>query len=320
MASCPHYQTPTKASLANRMRSRLDIPSDSRHDLSSLQAVCNPDAMKTKTPTVTKSRTTLSGGSSRKGSTKSPRLPSLETPTRSIREKTRIQPKSPTAPKHLYLIRHGQSQGQVAKKLGMDRQRDSRLRDASLTNEGIRQAQRLALYDFVEGPPELIVSSPLTRALHTALLAFSPTMSQQQQRILVHYDLAEVGSRVPENTPRPMRQVLKDLNVSENVVDTQTLLPKHDDWSTTSTLGYDGAINRGKAIRRAMHYLYHERPEQVIAVVCHYNVIRCILDDGGKTSPQNAEPIHCELHSNGQVKQMVYRKANKDDEEDNSLA
>ena len=201
-----------------------------------------------------------------------------------------------TAPKRLYLIRHGQSQGQVAKRLGMDRQRDQQLRDADLTNEGVLQAQQISNYNFGEGEPELVVSSPLTRALHTAILGFP----NPGQRILIHYDLAEVGSRVPENTPRPIHQVLKDLETTDRIVDAKALLP--DTWPTVL---YDGKNNRGKAIQRAMQYLYAERVEETIAVVCHFNVIRQILEDGGSVRPQNAIPIACELYSNGQVKQKV---------------
>jgi broad specificity phosphatase PhoE len=218
-----------------------------------------------------------------------------ETPSKST-AKHRKPKIPPTAPKRLYLIRHGQSEGQVAKRKGLDRQRDQRLRDAHLTHEGVRQAIQLVNYDFDQGIPELVVSSPLTRALHTAILGFP----NPGQRILVHYDLAEVGSRVPENTPRPIHQVLKDLEVTDHTIDALTLLP-----NTWPTVLYDGKNNRGKAIRRAMQYLYAERIEETIAVVCHFNVIREILEDGASVRPQNAVPIVCQLYPNGKVKQKV---------------
>ena len=212
-----------------------------------------------------------------------------ETPSKSTAKHRKL--KTPrTAPKRLYLIRHGQSEGQVAKRMGLDRQRDKRLRDASLTREGVRQAEQLIEYHFDQGNPELIVSSPLTRAVHTALLGFP----DPGQRILIHYDLAEVGSRVPENTPRPIHQVLKDLEATDRTIDAQTLLP--DTWPAVL---YDGKNNRGKAIRRAMQYLYADRMEETIAVVCHFNVIREILEGGACVRPRNATPIPCELYANG---------------------
>lgn len=212
------------------------------------------------------------------------------TPTTKSVAKSRQKGLPPrTTPKRLYLIRHGQSMGQVAKKLGMDRQRDPRLRDASLTKEGLRQAQDLIQYEFGD-EPELIVSSPLTRALHTALVAFP-----NHSKVLIHYDLAEIGSRVPENTPRPIQHVLRELDA--NHVDSKTLLP--DTWPTVL---YDGSHNRTKAIRRAMQYLFEERIEETIAVVCHFNVIRQILGDkGSSVQPQNATPIPCDLQPDGQV-------------------
>ena len=54
-----------------------------------------------------------------------------------------------------------------------------------------------------------------------------------------------------------------------------------------------------------MEYLYVEQAEETIAVVCHFHVIRKILEDGENVRPQNAMPIACDLYPNGQVKQIV---------------
>lgn len=287
MTSRPRYMTPTKASKANRVRT------DSDSAVSKTAPMMRPKTTAT-TETTAAMPTTVSTPSTR-GHHKSPWRPLTETPSMSTAKHLTL--KTPrTAPKRLYLIRHGQSEGQVAKRMGLDRQRDQRLRDASLTPEGVRQAQQLVEYQFDQGHPELVVSSPLTRALHTAILGFP----DPEQRILIHYDLAEVGSRVPENTPRPIQKVLKDLEATDRTIDAKTLLP--DTWPAVL---YDGKNNRGKAIRRAMQYLYAERMEDTIAVVCHFNVIREILEDGAGMRPQNATPIPCELYANGQVKQKV---------------
>ena len=284
MTSRPRYMTPTKASMANRVKTDPDAV------LVEAVPMTMPTATKTSLRTKHSNTPAL-------GQNKSPWRSMTETPY-AYRSGTKSrQTKVPcTAPKRLYLIRHGQSQGQVAKRLGMDRQRDKQLRDANLTHEGVRQARELVNYHFGEREPELVVSSPLTRALHTAILGFP----NPEQRILIHYDLAEVGSRVPENTPRPIQQVFKDLEITDRVVDAKTLVP-----NTWPIVSYDGKNNRGKAIRRAMEYLYVERAEKTIAVVCHFNVIRQILEDGANVRPQNAMPIACDLHPNGQVMQIV---------------
>jgi len=183
--------------------------------------------------------------------------------------------------------------GQAANRLGMDRRRDERLRDASLTKYGIWQAEQLTEYEFPT-PIDLIVSSPLTRALHTALLGFRSHRSSTPS-LLIHYDLAELGSRVPENMPRSIEQVLQDLGHDGTDVDSTSLKPP-----TWPNISYDSKLNRTNAIRRAMQYLHEDREEQCIAVVCHHNVIREILEDNS-VRPENADPIVCELRPNGKV-------------------
>lgn len=73
-------------------------------------------------------------------------------------------------PKTLYLIRHAESEGQAAGRRGLDRQHDPRLRDCPLTDLGVTQAA--TNIESTLGPDgmaqiELVVTSPLTRALQT---------------------------------------------------------------------------------------------------------------------------------------------------------
>ena len=110
--------------------------------------------------------------------------------------------------KTIYLIRHGHSQGQVASSNGLDRKSSPELLDCGLTKIGESQARNLSEDCFTQGELdsiELVISSPLTRALHTALVGFP------RHDILVHYDLREIGSKAPENEPRNMVDVLNDL-------------------------------------------------------------------------------------------------------------
>lgn len=200
-------------------------------------------------------------------------------------------------PKTIYLIRHGQSLGQNAKKNGMDRKTDPKLRDCDLTEKGVSEALHISTLFTEEdlAAIQLVISSPLTRALHTALLAF------QDKDILVHYDLREVGSKVPENTPRDMKLVLRDLGPTlcqrdETVtVDSDSLRPK--DWPRD----YCPSVVRKDRIRKVLHWIYKERPEITIAIVCHYNVIRSAVVEGIRLKPCNAIPIRCQLYSNGDL-------------------
>lgn len=219
-------------------------------------------------------------------------LAAMTTPTQKKKKANNSAPN-----KRLYLIRHGESMGQTAKRRGMNRKTDDRLRDAALTNQGIWQAQQLIDYPF-DPPVELVVSSPLTRALHTAVLGF-----EEEYPILVHYGLCELGgSKIPENMPRLMKQVLADIDGSTATLDYTSLKP--DKWPPT----FDVMAKRCKSLAQAMQYLYDDRPEQSIAVVCHYNVIRQIVEDAGSLRPENANPIHCELQPTGQV--VLLQEAN----------
>jgi len=106
------------------------------------------------------------------------------------------------------LYRHGESKGQAAKSNGLDRKRCPLLRDAGLTRKGVSQAKAIPslISDDVMQSIELVVSSPLTRALHTALLAFQTSVPT-----IVHYDIRECGSGIPENLPRATPDVKADL-------------------------------------------------------------------------------------------------------------
>ena len=135
-------------------------------------------------------------------------------------------------PKLVYLIRHGESMGQKAPSRKA-RQTDPSLQDCGLSDTGIQQALGLAqqLRSLQQqSNVELVLSSPLTRALQTALTAFP------NQPILCHYHLREIGSPIPENCPRPMARVLQDLqrlNHDTARVDHQQLQPP--DWPRTDS-------------------------------------------------------------------------------------
>lgn len=198
-----------------------------------------------------------------------------------------------TEPKLVYLVRHGESQGQAAKRHGMDRRRDPRLLDAGLTKIGVDQAVAIPEKMGREAHEnvQLVVSSPLTRALHTALLGFST------KPILIHYDLAELGSKVPENKPRNMKSVMKDLSdVVLGPIDYVSLQP--DLWPPKAN--YNSRETKTKRVRAAFSWLYEQREEDVLAVVCHFGIIQAAL--GFALSPQNAEPISCHLYESGQLK------------------
>lgn len=199
--------------------------------------------------------------------------------------------------KKIYLIRHGQSLGQTAKETGLDRKNDESLLDCGLTTKGELQSRNIGQFLSAKemNSIQLIVTSPLTRALRTSLLAFP------DKNLIVNYDLREIGLKVPENKPRAMKHVLKDNydllsnRKAELLFDFSSLTPS--DWPRD----HSPIVVRKDRLRRVFQWLYHEREENVIAIVCHHNVIRSAVTDGEGVRPENGLPISCSLFSNGEV-------------------
>jgi Histidine phosphatase superfamily (branch 1) len=139
----------------------------------------------------------------------------------------------------VYLIRHGESVGQTVSREA--RERNANLLDCGLTETGRQQARSIHACLLDNAKIRLVLSSPLTRALETAILAFA----NNDIPIVVHYELRELGRIIPENTPRAMAVVLKDLfppprdaaaaaavesgtTATRTIIDTETFRP--DQW------------------------------------------------------------------------------------------
>jgi broad specificity phosphatase PhoE len=187
------------------------------------------------------------------------------------------------------------------------RLKDDDLIDCGLTPKGHEQARNIpkCLGEQAYQQIELVLSSPLTRALQTAVIAF-PT-----KPVMVHYDLREFGGKtiIPENTPRKMKDVLSDLQgiiVHENL-DAETLQPER--WPRDHDT--PPKVIRRDHIREVFQWI-GGRPEMCVAVVCHYHVIRAALEDpwnstaGPNVHPENGIPIACELTVlNGRVRLTI---------------
>jgi broad specificity phosphatase PhoE len=242
--------------------------------------------------------------------------------------------------KIIYMIRHGESLGQKATR--SVRSSDPSLRDCALSRRGQEQAQQLRRYFAEEGMPkiQLVLCSPLTRAIQTASLAFGrgdtllndDAAVEGPPKIMIHYHLRELGSNIPENQPRSMKQVKRDLVASEGIdtsiwerqIDTLSLEPPpRSDWSARkqfntprdgnddlhSVWPYQNQEHFPNVLRRdyvqyVLHWLAAARPETCVAVVCHYHVIRAALTEasspykkgkGCGMNVKNAAPIKCHL-------------------------
>ena len=126
--------------------------------------------------------------------------------------------------------------------------------------------------------PELIVSSPLTRALRTALIVFN----EEEKRIVVHPGFAELNHRrpIPENKGRSVREILKDDSLIRLGLTTKVDLSHAEDldWPRSSTM--DG-----------LEFL-RSRPETRIVCFSHHNYILRQFDTYLPYGVPNCEPIH----------------------------
>ncbi|GKZ00484.1 hypothetical protein MPSEU_001000900 [Mayamaea pseudoterrestris] len=224
------------------------------------------------------------------------------TPLSSVRRSRRKEPTKHILdePKTIYLIRHGQSLGQAASP--EDRLTNAALQDCRLSPLGVEQAHAIPdilgkqVYDSIQ----LIICSPLARAMETAILAFP------DKSIRVHHDLREIGSsKVPENVPRSdsfesLRHLHSDVALAPSTP--AKWFRRHD---------VSPRVVRRDQVRKLLHHslALDESlcPPNVhcIAVVCHYHVIRAALADPYSAAasslsqsiiqPQNAVPIKCIL-------------------------
>lgn len=200
--------------------------------------------------------------------------------------------------KTVFLIRHGQSLGQTVSP--ERRKQDPTLTDCALSSLGIQQAHDIPRFLATAPKIELVLTSPLTRAIQTTIIAFS------DKPVVVHYDLRELGSPIPENTPRKIKHVLNDLRINpQNLqLDVDTFLPNY--WPQHHNAS--PRVVRRDRIRAVFRWLATARMEQSIAVVCHYHVIRAALWNPYTSlgppdlSPENAVPIQCELSADGRLR------------------
>eukprot|EP00522_Entomoneis_paludosa_P008743 CAMPEP_0172445454 /NCGR_PEP_ID=MMETSP1065-20121228/5285_1 /TAXON_ID=265537 /ORGANISM="Amphiprora paludosa, Strain CCMP125" /LENGTH=279 /DNA_ID=CAMNT_0013196311 /DNA_START=77 /DNA_END=916 /DNA_ORIENTATION=- len=246
--------------------------------------------------------------------------PSPRRHTRSPKNRS-SEPKGPV--RKLYLIRHGESLGQRASRQA--RKKDPALTDCGLSRNG--QAQAVLIPSLLEGTDvQLLVTSPLTRAIQTTLLAFPTSNNTENLPIMMAYDLREIGSPIPENQPRKLKDIWRDLRVDSTTLDRFDLeslkSPEDDQWPSHHET--PPKVVRRDRVRKVFGWLASHLPPEIhtIAVVCHYHVIRNALTDpydaGGECShpylhPINAQPVECKLLPDGRV-QFVRVVGEEDDE------
>ena len=174
-------------------------------------------------------------------------------------------PRAATAEsKRITFLRHGQSEGNAAKARGISRS-DPCLLDCGLTRLGVQQAQAAGAAASRE--PELVVVSILKRAIATALHLKFPTA-----KLVAFPGIKEIGSRIPENQARSLKEIRRDRDLCEFQFDSGAALEDFAAWL------------RG-------------RPERDIWVVAHNNSIAALLREtalAGRHLP-HCVPLAAEL-------------------------
>lgn len=134
---------------------------------------------------------------------------------------------------------------------------------------------------------DLVLCSPLTRAVETATLIFPGQVVQIQTQ------LREVGSAIPENQLRVLSQVLRDVHKSTGIEPTVEVLdlPPHERHTNATPK----VVRRDRLQQWLQHWLAN-RPEETIAIVCHFHTIRALLRNpydvrAVQVAPENCVPL-----------------------------
>ena len=189
--------------------------------------------------------------------------------------------------KVIHLVRHGQAQHNVraepARAAGcsydefLELMRLDDAFDASLTPMGMEQAQNLArnIPPHVQESIQLVVASPLTRALHTADIVFPRDHPRRQADCpRVSLDLWREVSGLLINAQRRTRTELRQANTHWNFdcLEEQDGLWTPDRLEDTSSCAQRGYL--------ALKWAW-ERPEDCIAIVAHGGILSFTLSDPG---------------------------------------
>ena len=189
--------------------------------------------------------------------------------------------------KVIHLVRHGQAQHNVraepARAAGcsydefLELMRLDDAFDASLTPMGMEQAQNLArnIPPHVHEGIQLVVASPLTRALHTADIVFPRDHPRRQADCpRVSLDLWREVSGLLINAQRRTRTELRQANTHWNFdcLEEQDGLWTPDRLEDTTSCAHRGYL--------ALKWAW-ERPEDCIAIVAHGGILSFTLSDPG---------------------------------------
>lgn len=186
-------------------------------------------------------------------------------------------------PQKIYLMRHGESEANISR-------RD--VPDPNLTQLGLAQAKswQESIGDF---QPDLILASPLRRAVQTACHAFS----YEEVPLLLCRFAREIGWSCNENTIHSTKAKMQEM------LDT---LPRGDEVHGVNealTAAHDDPPDEMASLER-LKLVLASRPERTIVVVCHFGVIAALSGCRAK----NGDVYECEWGFNDELRVLMRHK------------
>ena len=191
--------------------------------------------------------------------------------------------------KRIFLIRHGYSlHNQLYPKMGMSAFYDNEVIDSPLLNKGRDEAQELrnkeSIYQYMTSKVELVLVSPLVRALETASIIFKDSNIP----IVCHEFLREYpnGKQICNQRSEIVSRIKEYPHINfENIVSNKDIYWNEDRHETLDELN--------KRIEITKKYLFN-RPEQTIAIVGHGSFIGQFKDNHIRYLENGEEELkHC---------------------------
>jgi broad specificity phosphatase PhoE len=166
--------------------------------------------------------------------------------------------------KTIHLIRHGQSTFNVPP-------HDASIKDPYLTSTGRQQAETLG--DTFPCTVDLIVCSPLRRALYTALYAFGDVLKTGNKKIIAIPELQEL-SKYPCDTGSSLKDLESEFRGQP--VDFSLV---HRSWDSKEGYWAPTARRSLERVKEVRQWLMN-RPENSIVVVGHGHCIQLMAEEG----------------------------------------
>lgn len=187
-------------------------------------------------------------------------------------------------PPILHIIRHAQGLHNV-------NHADHNLQDPSLTPYGIQQSKDIAkVFPIPLHSIDLIISSPLRRAVYTALCAFEPIIEEKEVNVIAQ-PLLQEWSDLPCDIPLSTAELQKEF--SDAPVDLSLLKGRWNVKEGLYAIGKESIERRAAEARRWLKDL----EERNVVVMTHGGFVHYLTGDW-----EGCDPVRGTAWENGEVR------------------